>query len=145
LTAAGILHSDLCHGQVKVDRTTLSQAYSVAGAGDARGSPAQSSGTAAATVCKLGLKGMRHAKMTHITVTSFSSANSIHVVIVMGESSTALGVQQANNLLSARAQASSTKKVIMTRVIETNAIATSKQGQLTASEGCWVTKDRLRS
>jgi len=142
LTAAGILHSDLCHGQVKVDRTTLSQAYSVAGAGDARGSPAQSSGTAAATVCKLGLKGMRHAKMTHITVTSFSSANSIHVVIVMGESSTALGVQQANNLLSARAQASSTKK---TRVIETNAIATSKQGQLTASEGCWVTKDRLRS
>lgn len=97
-------------------------------------------------VCTVGFASMRQAKMIKMPVVSLSSAKSIQVVIAMGESNASPGVLDVKrSALSAGMRLEHQKLVIMPRMTDTKAMASSKQGQSSTGDGCWLTRRRQTS
>jgi len=89
---------------------------------------------------------MRQARMTRMPVVSLSSAKSIQVIIAMDESNVAPGVLDVKrSALRAGTRLEHQKLVIMPRMTDTKAIASSKQGQSSTGDGCWFTRRRQTS
>jgi hypothetical protein len=89
---------------------------------------------------------MRQAKMIEMPVVSLSSAKSIQVIIAMGESNAPPGVLDVKRSeLRAGKRLEHHKLVIWPRMTDTKAIASSKQGQSSTGDGCWLTRRRQTS
>src|SRR5712672_2649391 len=89
---------------------------------------------------------MRHAKMTRMPVVSLSTAKSTQVVIAAGESNAAPGVTEMKRpTLRAGTRLEYQKLVTVPRMTDTQAMASSKQGQSSTGEGCRLTRSRQTS
>jgi len=79
-------------------------------------------------------------------VVSLSSAKSIQVVIAMGESNAPPGVLDVKRSeLRAGKRLEHQRHVIWPRMTDTKAMASSKQGQSSTGDGCWLTRRRQTS
>lgn len=84
--------------------------------------------------------------MIKMPVVSLSSPKSIQLVIAMGESNAAPGVLDVKrSALRAGTRFEHQKLVIMPRMTDTKAMASSKQGQSSTGDGCWLTSRRQSS
>jgi len=84
--------------------------------------------------------------MIKMPVVSLSSAKSIQVVTAMGESNAPPGVLDVKrSALRAGKCLEHQKLVIMPRMTDTKAMASSKQGQSSTGDGCWLTRRRQTS
>ena len=89
---------------------------------------------------------MRQAKIIKMPVVSLSSAKSIQVDMAMGESNAPPGVLDVKrSALRAGKRLEHQKLVIMPRMTDTKAMASSKQGQSSTGDGCWLTRRRQTS
>jgi len=87
----------------------------------------------------MGLASMRHEKTTRMPVINLSKAKSTQVV-------TAAGVMDVKrSALRAGTRLEYQKLVIMPRMTDMNAMASSKQGQPSTGDGCRLTKRRETS
>jgi hypothetical protein len=97
-------------------------------------------------VCTVGFASIRQAKMVDTPVVSLSTAKSIQVVTAMGESNALPGVRDVKrSALRAGRRLEHQKLVIMPRTTDTKAMASSKQGQSSTGDGCWLTRRRQTS
>jgi hypothetical protein len=89
------------------------------------------------------LESMHHKKTIRMPVVSLSKAKSIQVVTAAGESNAAPGVTDAKrSALRPGTHLEHQKLTIMPRMMDTNAMASSKQGQSSTGDGCWLTRRR---
>ena len=94
----------------------------------------------------MGLASMRHEKTSRMPVVSLSKAKSTQIVTAAGESNAAPGVTEVNrSALRAGARLEYQKLVIMPRMTDINAMASSKQGQSSTGDGYWLTRRRQTS
>ena len=88
----------------------------------------------------MGLESMRHEKTTGMPVVSLSKAKDTQVVTA------APGVTEVKrSALRAATRFENQKPVVIPRMTEMNAMASSKQGQSSTGDGCWLTKRRRTS
>jgi len=84
----------------------------------------------------MGLASMRHEKTSRMPVVSLSRAKSTQVVTAAGESNAAPGVTDVKrSALRAGTRFEYQKLVIMPRMTDINAMASSKQGQSSTGDG----------
>jgi hypothetical protein len=89
---------------------------------------------------------MRQAKMIEMPVVSLSSAKNNQVVVAMDESNALPGVLDVKRSeLRAGKRLENQKLVIWPRMTDTKAMASSKQGQSSTGDGCWLTRRRQTS
>jgi len=94
----------------------------------------------------MGLAIMRHEKTIRTPVVTLSKAKSIQVVTAAGESNAAPGVTEVKrSVLRAGTRLEYQKLATMPRMTDTNAMASSKQGQSSTGDGCWLTRRRQTS
>jgi len=94
----------------------------------------------------IGFATRRHERTTRMPVVSFRTANSTHVVTAAGESNAAPGVTELKrSALSAGTRFEYQKLVTMPRMTDIKAMASSKQGQSSTGDGCWLTRRRQTS
>ena len=89
---------------------------------------------------------MRQARMIEMPVVSLSNAKNIQVVIAKGESNVSPGVLDVKSSeLRAGKRLEHQRLVIWPRMTDTKAMASSKQGQSSTGDGCWLTRRRPTS
>ena len=89
---------------------------------------------------------MRQPKMIEMPIVSLSSAKSIQVVIAMGESNASPGILDVKRSeLRAGNRLEHQRLVTWPRMTDTKAMASSKQGQSSTGDGCWLTRRRQTS
>jgi len=95
------------------------------------------------SVRTMGLASMRHDKTTRMPVVSLSKAKSTHVVNAAGESNAAPGITEVKrSAFRVDMHLEYQNLVIMPRTTEVTAVASSKLGQSSTDDGCWLTRTK---
>jgi len=91
----------------------------------------------------MGLASMRHDKTTRMPVVSLIKAKSTHVVNAAGESNGAPGITEVKrSAFRVDMHLEYQNLVIMPRTTEVTAVASSKLGQSSTDDGCWLTRTK---